>query len=210
MIRRSAAVFLMTTTLGASAAVAQTTPAPTPSTAAPAPMVTAPASATPAMTSTDATKFVVEQGKDQFRASKFIGLDIYGAEGQKIGDIAEVLIEGTGNAKAIVIGVGGFLGIGQKNVAVSWSAVDWKLDRPMTTASTAPATPPATTTTGMGGSMTGGPATTASTAPVRSPAEQAAYNGYPDHGMVKMTKAELQDAPAFKYVSDTASTAPRQ
>lgn len=197
MFRTTTAVLMMSTALVAGSAFAQSTTT-TPSTSAP---MVAPATSAPAMAAAPSGGFVTQQGTGEFLASKFIGLDIYGSENQKIGDIKQIIIDGNGQAKTIVIGVGGFLGIGEKSVGVAWSAVEWKLDRPMTTASTAPATP------GGSGSMgSASPTTTASTAPARSPAEQAAYNGYPDHGMIKMSKADLQGAPTFKYVSDTTSS----
>lgn len=198
MLTRTAAALLLSTTMLTGAALAQTTapasPTMPPSTAAPSAM---PASG----------KFMTDQATTEFRASKFVGIDVYGTDNEKIGDISEVLIDGQGNAKAIVIGVGGFLGIGQKNVAVPWSSVTWSVERPPARAAAAPATGTATpgaTTPMTGAPMTGGtPAATAPAAPARSPAEQAAYNGYPDHAKVTLTKAELQEAPAFKYYSET-------
>ncbi len=226
MLRKSAAALLMSTTclLGGSA-FAQT--ATTPGTAPTAPISAMSASAT-------GSKFVTDQAISQFRASKFVGLDVYGADNEKIGSISEILIDGQGNARAVVIGVGGLLGIGQKNVAVPWSAVTWSNDRPpsrsasgtggeATPAGTvapttggprtagAPSTAgtPAGATTGPGGATTGPAgvsATAAPATPARSPAEQAAYNGYPNHANVTLTKAELQDAPAFKYYSEPSSS----
>lgn len=165
---------------------------------------TAPASpapgAAPAMT---AERFVTMQRMNEFKASKFVGLAIYGSEGEKIGDVSEILLDANGSAKAVVIGVGGFLGIGQKNVALPWSAITWSndatpdrtaaADRPAATGSTRPANP-----MGAGPAPAGTPS-----APARSPAEQAAYNGYPNHGEVRLSKAELKEAPAFKYVADS-------
>jgi hypothetical protein len=43
----------------------------------------------------------------------------------KIGKIDDVLISDTGQVNALVIGVGGFLGAGEKDVAVPFSAVKW-------------------------------------------------------------------------------------
>jgi hypothetical protein len=56
----------------------------------------------------------------QFRGSKLIGLNIYGSDQgnrndtDKIGDINELLLDRNGSVQAIVIGVGGFLGMGEK------------------------------------------------------------------------------------------------
>jgi PRC-barrel domain len=47
-----------------------------------------------------------------WRASKMVGVNIYGPAGQKVGDVSEVLLDHQGNVKAVVIGVGGFLGMG--------------------------------------------------------------------------------------------------
>ena len=94
-------------------------------------------SAAPADTATSG-KFVTAQGATEFKASKFVGIDVYGTEGEKIGDISEVLLDAGGNAKAVVVGVGGFLGIGQKNVAIPWSSVTWVNEPPASRSASAP------------------------------------------------------------------------
>lgn len=198
MHKRTLAALLMSTTLLGGGALAQTTApstTPTPATTA------APAAAAPSGNSA----FVTDQATTEFRASKFVGLDVYGTENEKIGDIAEILLDGQGNAKAVVIGVGGFLGIGQKNVAVPWSALTWVNDKPATRTSAAPSSgAPVGGGSPMATGSTGTPPAAAT--PARSPAEQAAYNGYPDHATVQLTKAQLQDAPGFKYYSDSHSS----
>jgi sporulation protein YlmC with PRC-barrel domain len=146
------------------------------------------------------TNFVTEQTASQWRASKLVGVDVYGTDNAKIGDVSEVLMDAQGNAQAVVIGVGGFLGIGEKNVAVPFSAIQWK-NEPMTTASTtAPAAPRGDVS-----------ATGTAAAPAPSPtgpasASNGAARGYPDHGTLAMTKADLQSAPDFKYYGATQST----
>ncbi|WP_375461519.1 PRC-barrel domain-containing protein [uncultured Enterovirga sp.] len=199
MFRTKAAALLLATTILGGAAQAQT-------------------AATPSPMATTGGKFVTDQGTTEFRASKFVGIDVYGSDNEKIGDISEILIDGQGNAKAIVIGVGGFLGIGQKNVAIPWSALTWSNDRPPTRTASTGSTGAGSMGTGATGNtgasaptvasapMTGGTPPATSAAPSRSPAEQAAYNGYPDHARVILTKAELQEAPAFKYYADSHSS----
>jgi sporulation protein YlmC with PRC-barrel domain len=150
-------------------------------------------------------KFVTEQSAGEFRASKFVGLNVYGADNEKIGSINEILVDATGSAKAVVIGVGGFLGLGEKNVAVPFASLEWA------NAPDAARMPPAASN--VGGAATppvttgAAPGVTGSTAPARSPAETAAYNGYPDHAVLRMTKADLQSAPDFKYYAQTQSNA---
>jgi sporulation protein YlmC with PRC-barrel domain len=46
------------------------------------------------------------------------GKDIIGADGKKIGDVATVLADTSQNAQAVTVDVGGFLGVGSKNVVV--------------------------------------------------------------------------------------------
>ena len=50
-----------------------------------------------------------------------IGLNVYNPNKERIGDISEILLDNNGNAEAAVLGVGGFLGIGTKDVAVPLS-----------------------------------------------------------------------------------------
>src|SRR5580704_11674359 len=51
--------------------------------------------------------------------------DIYDPSNSKIGKIDDVLVSDTGQVNALVIGVGGFLGAGEKDVAVPFTAVKW-------------------------------------------------------------------------------------
>ncbi len=46
------------------------------------------------------------------------GKDIYGADGKKVGDVATVLADASQNAQAVTVDVGGFLGVGSKNVVM--------------------------------------------------------------------------------------------
>jgi hypothetical protein len=55
-------------------------------------------------------------------SSKFVGIDVVGADDKKIGDVNDVLFDQQGKVEAYVIGVGGFLGIGAKDVALAPSA----------------------------------------------------------------------------------------
>jgi hypothetical protein len=63
-------------------------------------------------------KFVTEQKPDQMLASKFKGTDVIGTANEKIGDVSDILFDKDGKILAYIVGVGGFLGIGQKDVAL--------------------------------------------------------------------------------------------
>src|SRR6202049_3793455 len=96
-------------------ALAEDPAAPAGSTQAPA----ATPSTTTAPTETAKPGFVAEQGKDQWLASKnLIGAKVGGPDNATVGSINDLLLEKNGNVNAAVIEVGGFLGIGAKNVAV--------------------------------------------------------------------------------------------
>lgn len=179
----------------------------------------APSSPTAATGTSGTGQFITEQQTDQYRASKLVGIGVYGPDHQRVGDINEVLLDKSGQAKVVVVGVGGFLGIGEKNVAVPFDAVEWVNEPVVAAAASPPASAPAgapnstaatATATGTTGTMsTQAPATIGTSSPgaTRSPAERAAANGYPDHGAIKMSKADLQNAPAFKYVAETRAKA---
>jgi sporulation protein YlmC with PRC-barrel domain len=86
---------------------------------------TAPASAAGGTSSASLAgpaKFVNSQRSDQFLASRFKGTDVIGADDQKIGDVSDILFDKDGKIEAYVVSVGGFLGIGSKDVALAPSA----------------------------------------------------------------------------------------
>ena len=60
---------------------------------------------------------------DVFTVTNYYKQDVYDPSNNKIGDIKDVLIDKTGQAKALIIGVGGFIGMGEKDVAVPFDAV---------------------------------------------------------------------------------------
>ncbi|MGN7294512.1 PRC-barrel domain-containing protein [Rhizobium sp. SAFR-030] len=126
MIRKLIAVLALSTALPLAAA-AQTTTAPvSPETGqmtnqnnAQGGMADSPRTAE----STTAGPFVTVPGQGAWRVSDLQGKAVYGTDGESIGDISDVLISQDGSVNAVIIGVGGFLGIGQKDVAVDMSAL---------------------------------------------------------------------------------------
>lgn len=109
------------TALMVGAASAQT-PSSSDTTTAPSATTTAPAGAKAQTGNTAATgdaKFINSQSTDQWLSSNFIGVDVIGPDEAKIGDVADILFDKSGNIVGYVVGVGGFLGIGAKNVALA-------------------------------------------------------------------------------------------
>ena len=71
-----------------------------------------------------ATSFISEQSEDQIAASTYIGQSVYNSSDESIGEINDVIFTKDGSVEAAVIGVGGFLGIGEKNVAVPLDTIN--------------------------------------------------------------------------------------
>lgn len=53
-------------------------------------------------------------------ATKLIGRNIVNASGDTVGKIDSVVIDQSGQVRYVIVGVGGFLGIGKKDVALAW------------------------------------------------------------------------------------------
>ncbi|MDC7785367.1 PRC-barrel domain-containing protein [Rhodoplanes sp. TEM] len=73
-------------------------------------------------TSAGAGAVITQQSPNQWLASKFMGTDVIGTDDAKIGDVSDVLFDKSGKVDALIVGVGGFLGIGQKDIALPVSS----------------------------------------------------------------------------------------
>jgi hypothetical protein len=67
--------------------------------------------------------FIAAQSPDQWVFSRFKGANVLGPSDEHIGDVSDLLFDQSGKVDGVIVGVGGFLGIGQKNVAIDLSAV---------------------------------------------------------------------------------------
>jgi sporulation protein YlmC with PRC-barrel domain len=90
--------------------------------AAPAPAASSTAVTPTAVAPAGSAKFINSQRQDQYLASKFKGTDVIGSDDKKIGDVSDILFDKDGKIEAYVVGVGGFLGIGSKDVAIAPTA----------------------------------------------------------------------------------------
>lgn len=117
----AAAAVLMASTAVAPA-LAQTNAVNPATPAAPAAQtdtMTPPAAGAPAAGTTGMTgEYLTQQSETQISANDYIGKPIYNGENNSIGDVNDLILEENGGIVAAVVGVGGFLGIGEKNVAV--------------------------------------------------------------------------------------------
>ena len=139
------------------------------------------AQANPPAASDSSAKFIAAQSQDQWVFSKFKGTDVLGPDNAHIGNVNDMLFDRHGKILGLVVGVGGFLGIGEKSVAIDMSAFQ--------------AVPPETGTTGAGGKGTG---------------SAASSNNDPTAVKLKVTwtKEQLQSAPDFQYFKPPRAAAP--
>lgn len=83
---------------------------------------TLPALADPAEIPTDV--FLATQGDDQYLARNFLLFaKVQDADGQIIGDVEDLILNGDNQVVGVVMGTGGFIGLGEKRIAVHLSAL---------------------------------------------------------------------------------------
>lgn len=76
-----------------------------------------------------AEKVMQQQAANELRIDWITGTTVVSPDGTDIGSISDLIVDGdTGELKAAVIGVGGFLGIGQKNIALPWEELSINYD----------------------------------------------------------------------------------
>ena len=131
-----------------------------------------------------------------WRASKMVGLSVYNDSNESIGSINDMLTDKNGNIKAVVIGVGGFLGIGEHLVAVPIDKVKF-VNEPIVYTSAANA-PGAGAGGGAGSAGGARPSTTTTGAANTAPAAKP-NPWYPDHAVFSATKDQLKSMSEFKY-----------
>src|SRR4029078_11163469 len=113
-------------------------------------------------TRTDTVTTTATSQANMWRASKLVGLNVYNDQNEKLGDISEILLDKSGKVEGVVIGVGGFLGIGQNDIKVEMSKLKF-IDEPVRTSATTTTSSSTTTETPAGQrttTTTGAPATT--------------------------------------------------
>ncbi|MET7245668.1 PRC-barrel domain-containing protein [Methylobacterium sp. EM32] len=173
-----------------------------------------------------AAGFLTRPEPGSVRASKLVGVKVIGMDHVKVGEIEDVLLTEDGRVRAVVIGVGGFLGIGQKSVAVPFDKLAWN------TGAAAAEAPPSHTTPerapGAAAANSAGPETmpgakvtdqalaavpmkrsgtvdeaTGSVAAPEPRGRATVLATGPDgtvrEAEVRLTKAQLQAAPTFTY-----------
>jgi sporulation protein YlmC with PRC-barrel domain len=111
------------------AATVQTPAAPSVSTPPPATTAQSPATRPSSSTVAAATgKFVDRQSDSQYLASNLMGKSVQNSAGDKVGTVKDIMFDDQGKMNAIIIGVGGFLGIGEKSVGIPFDMIKTNKD----------------------------------------------------------------------------------
>ena len=76
------------------------------------------APATPPAAAATTTPMAVPQAAD---AKKLIGRNIKNADGESIGEIKSIYLTKDGKVDSVMVSVGGFLGVGDREVRIAWS-----------------------------------------------------------------------------------------
>src|SRR3954463_8362055 len=179
MLMKSIAAGLAGTALLATVAFAQTT-------------TTGDKPSTSAAASTTTTS-----ASGQWRTSKMDGIKVYNDANENIGSINDLLMDKSGNIKIAVIGVGGFLGLGEHLGAGPFEKLKFVNEAVASPGAagnnpnSAANRPAATTTTGAATGTDNKPATTTTAT--------SSSKWYPDHAVFNASKDELKNMPEFKY-----------
>jgi hypothetical protein len=122
--------------MGLATAIAQTTPPP-----ATQPAPTTPPAASPPMTSTPPARTTTAPGATvttttttavpltgDMSAKKLIGTNIKNGQNETIGEVEDLLVGKDGKVEGVIVSVGGFLGLGERRVALTWDKLELMRD----------------------------------------------------------------------------------
>jgi len=150
------------------------------------------ASAQTGTSKTDATNAgATMHTEGEWRASKLVGVDVYNEANERIGDVNDVILDRSGKVANVILGVGGFVGMGEHYVAIAFDKLKWVNEPPrsMTTARTA-----------SDGTVLDGTAQTTTGAATGSTTSRGAdASWHPDHAVYNASKDQLLALPEFKY-----------
>lgn len=163
----------------------------------------------------DAPPFLTTMPPGLTRLSDMIGTDVIGSDINRLGEVKDVLVDRSGRIGAVLIGAGGVLGIGEKDVAVPYGALLWNYDvgpkdspRSSNTgaepadggaaqAKSAAATPPGPEAAQATGTV-GDPAKPAEGLRPQDSTVPVTGSGKPVHAVLRgVTREEIRSAPAF-------------
>lgn len=80
----------------------------------------------PDMKTASNIEYVTRQQPSEWSAQALIGRDVINTDGEELGEINNVIIDESGKVVAVTVGVGGFLGLGEKDVGVPFDALKFE------------------------------------------------------------------------------------
>lgn len=72
----------------------------------------------------EAGVFLERQKEGQVASSMMVGQLLYNDEDAVVGDVQDLIFDEAMRLRALIVGVGGFLGVAEKKVAIAWSAIE--------------------------------------------------------------------------------------
>jgi sporulation protein YlmC with PRC-barrel domain len=176
---------------------------------------------TPPSPQSSAGGWITQLQPDEWRASDLEGLDVYSSNNaDKIGTIDDLIFDSSGRVHVVVIAVGGYLGLGERDIAVPFGQIRFETQPRGTATGTTTGEARLAGTSPGGGTVASPAATGTAAAPVGSntpaapntpapgtsaalglgQAPPAGSGSAPDHAvlMMSVTKDELRTAPEFR------------
>jgi sporulation protein YlmC with PRC-barrel domain len=86
----------------------------------------APAQTTPI---TPPIQFVAEQPAGEWLARVFVGANVQNGLGETVGNVNDLVFDPSGHISTVILGVGGFLGMGEKDVGIPFGALTYAADK---------------------------------------------------------------------------------
>lgn len=151
------------------------------------------------MAATDSGEFVASQKKTDWLSSDIVGQSVQNAQGDALGDINNIIVDEQGSVVAVVIGVGGFLGIGEKDVGVRYDMLEFK-EAPRPAATTAQPNASQPSGSPMAGGQAKSPTGAGNTAAAENPQDNMVI-------VLNTSKEQLEAAPQYKYIGEEAEAA---
>jgi PRC-barrel domain protein len=71
----------------------------------------------------EASPFLVKQDQSELLAANLIGQTVLDASNESIGEVTDLITDKDGKILAVLVGAGGFLGIGQKDLAIRFQDI---------------------------------------------------------------------------------------
>ena len=93
------------------------------------PLLSSQASAQAVTASATTVPFVTQQPPNEWLARVFLGQDVHNLTGERVGDVNDLIFDRQGRISTVVVGVGGFLGMGEKDVGIPYPSLTFNVGK---------------------------------------------------------------------------------